>query len=204
MRGFFSVIGLLFAVPCAALVTPEDAKTLVQSTADKVIERVQSERAVLQSDRSRLYGLVDELIVPHFDFGRIARWVLGKHWRGANTEQRQRFAGEFKKLLVRTYATVLLEYAEQEIRYLPLHAESNAERVTVRTEISKPGGGAPLPVNYRLHAKDDRWKVYDISVDGISLLSTYRSTFASDIQRLGLDGLIGQLAQKDPLPVETK
>ncbi|MGH8615696.1 MAG: MlaC/ttg2D family ABC transporter substrate-binding protein [Gammaproteobacteria bacterium] len=204
MKGFLLAMSLLFAVPCAAAVTPEEAKALVQSTADNVTERVRTEREVLRADRSRLYGLVNELVVPHFDFERIARWVLGKHWPTANAQQRQRFTDEFKKLMVRTYATVLLEYVDQEIRYLPLNADPNAERITVRTEITAPGGGAPLPVNYRLHARDNGWKVYDISVDGISLLSTYRSSFAADIQRLGLDGLITQLAHKDTLGVQVQ
>jgi phospholipid transport system substrate-binding protein len=179
------------------MATPSDAKQLVQSTADQVLARVRTERETLRVDRARLYGLVNELIIPHFDFRRISRWVLGKHWRGATPEQKQRFTEEFQKLLTRTYATVLLEYVDQEIRYLPVKAAPSADKVTVRSEITRPGAGVPIPVNYHMHSKDDAWKVYDISVDGVSLLSTYRSSFGPEVRKYGLDGLISRLEAKE-------
>lgn len=181
-----------------AVARPSDAKELIQSTADKVIVRVKSERDTLRADRARLYGLVNDLLIPHFDFRRISRWVLGKHWRNASEDQRQRFSEGFQKRLVRTYATVLLEYVDQDIRYFPVNADPAAIKVTVRTEIKQPGGGVPIPVNYKMHAKDNGWKVYDISVDGVSLLSTYRSTFKTDIRKYGLDNVIDRLHKRRP------
>src|SRR5919106_5168107 len=121
--GFILFLVLLAFTAPTAITAPSDAKALVQSTSDSVIALVKSERDLLRTDRTSLYGLVNELIVPHFDFQRISRWVLGKYWRSADADQRQRFVAQFRKLMVRTYATVLLEYADQEIRYFPVAAE---------------------------------------------------------------------------------
>jgi phospholipid transport system substrate-binding protein len=174
----------------------DEAQQLVKTTADRVIARIKVERDVLRADPIRLHGLVDELIVPHFDFVRMSQWVLGKHWRGANTEQKSRFVNEFRKLLIRTYATALLEYSDRKIRYLPVHKDSEAKTVTVKTEVEQPGNKT-VPINYRMHVKGNSWKVYDVSVDGVSLVSTYRASFASEIRKSGLDGLINSLAAKN-------
>lgn len=195
--GFILFLVLLTFTAPTAITAPSDAKALVQSTSDSVIARVKSERDLLRTDRTSLYGLVNELIVPHFDFQRISRWVLGKYWRSADADQRQRFVAQFRKLMVRTYATVLLEYADQEIRYFPVAAEPTATRVIVKTEITQPASNIPLPVNYRMHSADNGWKVYDVTIEGVSLLATYRSTFATEIRTKGLDALISSLVQKN-------
>ena len=190
---FFLMFGWWIA--CLAAV-PQDAQTLVKDTADKVIARVKAEREELRANPLRLHTLVDELIFPHFDFVRISQWVLGKHWREASPQQKARFIEEFRKLLIRTYAMALLEYADHTIRYLPVRAETDSKNVTVKTEVEEIGN-TTVPIYYRLHVKDDGWKVYDVSVDGVSLVSTYRSTFASEIRQGGLDTLIKNLATKN-------
>ncbi len=179
-----------------ALAGPEQAQEVVRQTADKVLERVRQDRDRLRQDRQRLHNLVDELIIPHFDFPRMSRWVLGKHWRRADKVQRQRFVSEFRELLIRTYATALLEYSNQTIEYLPVHAKAGAKSVTIRTVVKRPAG-ASIPIEYKLHQGKTGWKVFDISVDGVSLIATYRSSFASQIRSLGVDGLIEQLAKKN-------
>ena len=181
------LLGCLFAVQVmAAAASPED---VVKTTTDSVLARVKSEEATLKADTSKLYALVDELIIPHFDFERASQLVLGKYWRTADEAQRSRFQAAFKELMVRTYANALFQYVDQKVDYKPSLRDASGERVVVRTEIIKPGE-TPIPVNYRMHMKDGEWKVYDVYVDGISLIVTYRQSFASEIRQSGLDSLI--------------
>lgn len=175
---------------------PHDPQQLVKDTADSVTARVKAERELLRKDSARLHQLVDELIIPHFDFARMSQWVLGKYWRSSDEAQRARFVDEFQQLLIRTYATALLEYADREIHYLPVRADDQATVVTVRTEVEQPGSSV-VPINYRMHIKDNEWKVVDVSVDGVSLVSTYRASFASEIRKSGIDGLIESLETKN-------
>jgi phospholipid transport system substrate-binding protein len=125
----------------------------------------------------------------------MARLVLGKYWRRANDEQKTTFEKEFRLLIVRTYATALLEYTDEVIEYPPTRLKPGDDDVTVQTVINQPGG-VPIPVNYSLHLTEaGQWKVYDMVIDGISLVTNYRSSFASEIRRGSLDDLIGKLVE---------
>ena len=116
-------------------------------------------------------------MLPHIDFQRMSKWVLGKHWRRANIEQREQFVNEFRQLILRTYSTALLEFSEQKVNVLPVRAAADAREVTVRTEIQAQQGPV-IPIAYDLYLdKNQQWKVYDLSIDGISLVSNYRSSF---------------------------
>jgi len=190
------LLGLLVLSSMSQAIPAEGARELVQSTADQVIARVRQDRDALRSDPTRLHALVDELIIPRFDFERMSRWVLGKYWRQASKEQQGQFIDEFRKLLVRTYATALLEYSDQTIKYLPLHAESGAESVTVKTLVEQ-SSSSKVPIDYRMYATKDGWRVFDVSIDGVSLVSNYRSSFAVNIGRSGIDGLLANLVKKN-------
>ncbi len=172
---------------------PQD---LVRETADKIIKRVQAERAELEQEPARLYAMVDEMVLPHFDFERMSQWVLGKYWRGASPAQREQFIGEFRNLLVRTYAKSLFEYRDNRIDYLPLRAPAQATEVTVRTEVEQPGS-FPVPIDYDLHLKNGAWKVFNVTVDGVSLVTNYRTTFSNQIRQDGLDKLIATLTERN-------
>ena len=127
----------------------------------------------------------------------MSRLVLARNWRGATQQQRQRFVEEFRQLLVRTYGSSLSKYSGQEVRYPPMQSSgADDDRVTVQTEILQSGGPS-IPLDYRLHRTDSGWKVYDVTVDGASLVLNYRSQFASEIARHGLDGLIQRLAERN-------
>lgn len=185
---------LSFTVAAYSMPAPD---VLIKETTDKVLSELSAKRSELKADQSKLYRLVDEIILPHFDFERMSRLVLGKHWRTASADQQGKFVGEFKSLLVRTYATALFEYTGQEIVYKPFHDKAGDGRATVRTEI-KPNDGPPVPLDYSLAKNDDgSWKVFDIRIDGISLVTNYRTTYSRKIQREGMDGLIATLAQKN-------
>ena len=122
----------------------------------------------------------------------MSQRVLGKYWNRATPEQQAQFVGEFQVLLVRTYATALKEYSEQTIEFLSTRERDGGEEVTVRTQITQ-AGAPPIPINYEMYRKDDAWKVFDVSIDGVSLVINYRSTFSSEIRRNGVDGLIARL-----------
>jgi phospholipid transport system substrate-binding protein len=177
----------------AAIVTPD---VVVKQTADAVIERIRAQRSELDADPAKIYDVVNELVIPHYDFTSMSKWVLGKNWKTASQTQRSDFIKQFQTLLVRTYARALLEYSGQEIIYFPVEMNSNAKLAVVKTEMTSDGA-QPFPVSYRMHQKDETWKVVDVSVDGVSLVSTYRGSFATQIKRKGFDSLINELAMKN-------
>ena len=168
---------------------------LVKETTDQTLSRLQKDRAALQQNPDGIYDLVKEIITPHFDFIRISAWALGKYWRTASKEQKLRFITAFRTLLVQTYGVVLLDYTEQELRYLPLRDDPASGDVTVRTEVIQPNGEV-VSINYRLYLNNGAWKVYDISVEGVSLVTNFRTSFATEIKQAGLDSLIQRLEAK--------
>jgi phospholipid transport system substrate-binding protein len=173
-----------------------DPETLVRQTSDRMLVVLKEQHDLIQAEPERLYGLVDDIVLPHFDFERMARWVLGKHWKRASPDQQQRFVNEFRTLLVRTYGTALLEYRDQQIKFLPLRMTAGSEDVTVRTEVAQ-SGGVPIPISYSMFHREDGWKVYDVTIDGISLVSNYRSSFSSEIKDQGMDKLIQRLVERN-------
>ena len=190
-----NVVVALILLGAPPLQAAEEAQQLVIDTSTKVLERLKDDREKLQANSELIYPLVEDLELPHFDFERMSVWVLGKNWRKADKQQQQQFVDEFRTLLVRTYAKALLEYTDQSINYLPFHAEENAKRVTVRTEIAQPGG-VNIPINYSMFLNQEgKWKVYDISVDGVSLVTNYRTSFASEIRQGGIDKLLARLVE---------
>lgn len=190
---FTLVCMLQLAHAMAADTGPEE---LVRSTTDRMLVLFVENREMIEKDPGSLYGLVDDVVLPHFDFLRMSQWVLGKYWRTASAEQRERFMAEFRSLLVRTYSSLLFDYTNQTIDYLPSRITHNGERATVRTLINDTGG-AKIPIAYSMYLKDRHWQVYDVAIEGVSLVFNYRSTFASEIRRGGLDKLIEHLMQRN-------
>jgi len=169
---------------------------LVRETSSQVLAKVTDRKQELNESPEKIADLVTDIIMPHFDFSRMSRLVLGKYWRKASDSQKNEFIEQFQTLLIRTYAIALLNYSDQAIEYLPLHEKSDASKVMVKTEV-KSSGAPPIPINYRLHLNEGRWKVYDVIIDNISLVSNYRTGFANQIRRKGLSSLIAQLKKKN-------
>jgi len=169
----------------------------VRHTTDEVIARVKDEKDALRADPTKMYNLVSEMIFPHFDFGVMSQFVLGEQWKVADEAKRTQFVEQFRKLLVRTYAAALLEYSDQTIDYPDSVTQpANTKTAVVKQDITQPSG-AVLPVVYRLHNKSGGWKVFDVSVDGVSLVKTYRSSFTSILKDGGIDQLIATLETKN-------
>ncbi len=165
---------------------------LVRHTADTILKQVIERKQELRQHPGRIYELVERDALPHFDFERMSRLAVGRFWRRATPRQRAAFIDAFKQLLINTYATALLEYSNQPIQYLPVRRSQRPDEAMVMTRVDN--NGQKVPINYRLHrGKDGKWRVYDVIVDGVSLVSNYRGSFASQIRRYGMDGLIERL-----------
>ena len=170
-----------------------EPEKIIQDTSERMLTTLRNDRQLYEREPERVSYLVDEVLGPHIDFELTCRLALGRHWRTATTDQRQRFMKEFKKLLVRTYATAFPQLSEWELSFLPLRMPPDATDVVVKTQILR-AGAPPVAVDYRMRRKSDGWKAYDVSVEGVSLVTSYRSTFAQEIREHGLDGLIERLA----------
>jgi len=169
---------------------------LIRKTADEVIDIIKQRQQEFKEEPARLYAMVDEKVLPHFDFERMTGLALGRYKRKVKGEEKSQLVQEFRHLLVRTYGKALLEYNDQQIIYLPMRGSVDKGEVTIRTEIEQKGG-FPIPLSYELYLRKDEWKVYDISVDNISLVTNYRSSFARKIKESGVDGLIKSLRDRN-------
>jgi phospholipid transport system substrate-binding protein len=169
---------------------------LVHKTADELLASIRADRAAYAKDHARLYKMAEEKVLPHFDFVRMSQWVLGLNWRKATPEQRGRFVAQFRDLLVRTYSTALLNYTDQEIIYRPLTLKPTDDDVLVRTEVKQSGGAPNIPINYSFYKnKEGAWKVYDVTIDGVSLVTNYRSVYASKVRDQGMDALLTSMLE---------
>ena len=192
------LIAAMSALPLATPVTVAAAAPpdqVARETADKALREIKSRKAELRSDPNKLYALVEEQILPHFDFQRISQLVLGKYWKDATPEQREHFSVAFQRMLLRSYSHALIEYDSERIEWAPLHMSPGTRDVVVRSNVIRKGG-PPIPINYNIHLKNNRWLVYDVTIDAISLVTNYRGTFANEIRKNGLDSLIARLEQK--------
>lgn len=195
MKKIILLIGFLLVsltgIVRAAEVTPED---LVRKNSEVIIAEIKAHRDAYAKNYAKLYKMAEEKVLPHFDFRRMSQWVLGRAWKDATPEQRDRFTAEFRDLLVGTYSQALLNYTDQEIIYLPVQRKPDDTEVTVKTEV-KQSSGPNIPIHYSFYKnKDGAWKVYDISIEGVSLVTNYRSVYATKVREKGMDGLIAEIA----------
>ena len=173
-----------------------DPQQLVRETANNVLSEVLKNKQQLDKNTSGIYQLVQEKVLPHFDFMSMSQSAMGRYWRDATDDQRARLTREFQELLVRTYATALLNYSGQDVEYLPVRLRPEADDVLIPTRVAA-SGSPPIPINYRLYRNEGRWKVYDVVIDNVSLVTNYRSTFSNQVRRHGVEGLIDQLASRN-------
>ena len=188
-----SLLLMVWMSSAMAAIAPDE---LVKKTADEVLTAVKSDKDIQSGDQKKIFALAEEKILPYFNFDRVSRMVLGKHWREASKEQQAAFQREFRSLLLRTYASALSKYQNQTIEFKPLRMRPNDTNVTVETQILQPGG-QPISVDYALEKSGDSWKVYDIAIEGVSLVTNYRGQFSNEIRQSGIDGLIKKLSEKN-------
>lgn len=191
---------LLLAVALAGCVGAQAAEVgpdvLAKTTTQEVLAIIKQDKDLQNGNQKKVLDLVESKILPHFDFSRMTRLAVGRYWRNATSVQQQALTDEFRTLLVRTYSNSLANYRNQTIEFKPFKMQPGETDVTIRTEVIQPGG-QPIPIDYSMEKTAQGWKVYDVSVDGVSLVVNYRSSFASEIRRSGIEGLISTLAKKN-------
>ncbi|MEY3190201.1 MAG: hypothetical protein RIS10_318 [Pseudomonadota bacterium] len=191
--GFFSVLIALISVTqviAADLLPPQQA---IETASAKLQQKMQDKSFI--KDFAKVNQFVNDAILPSTDFDKISALVLGKLWKTATPEERERFKHEFQTLLVRTYSRAFIEFKDWSIRYLPIELEAGATKVIVKTEVIQPSL-QPVAVDYRMLLSDGQWKAYDIMIEGVSLVTNYRTTFTTEVQAKGSLGAVIDGLQK--------
>ncbi len=185
---------LFFSLSVASAETLPPPEAAIQNVSESLKTLLQNNRERIKTDKAYVYQLANEVVAPHVDFNRLSGLALGKHWRRATAQQKQEFMRQFQRLLVRTYATAFREFGEWSLKFFPRHDAADAKKVLVRSEVLRPGA-PPVSVKYRMHRKGGEWLVYDIVIEGISLVTNYRTTFAKEVRRNGMSGLIERITK---------
>lgn len=194
-RRQFMLLAWLICLPLAAQAAElSGPQQVIQRISDELQQILVNNPQRLQDDPAFVYQLANDVLVPHVDFGHVSSLVLGKYWRRATDEQKQAFAKQFQRLLVRTYSTAFREFQGWEISYMPLRMNEGDSDVAVHTQVSRTGA-PPVDVVYRMHIQDGDWKAYDVKIEGISLVTNYRTSFAKEVRRSGMQGLIQRITE---------
>lgn len=195
MLGVLMVFGMGFGTPLSGLAATWQApEAVVQQVTEQLLVTLQAEDATAPRTLARTRHLVDQVLGEHMDFVRMSRWVLGRYWKHANPDQQTRFISEFRQLLVRTYASAFMQYNGEHIKFLPQRDSAIDNQAIVRTELV-PSDAPPIAINYSLYLTQGQWKAYDVQIDGISLVANYRASFAAQVRKQGIEGLIQSLAK---------
>lgn len=183
----------MVGVAQAEMIAPDE---LIRTTAQDVLAIVQQDKDIQAGNQKKILDLVDAKVLPHFDFVRMTQLAVGKYWRTATNEQKQALVTEFRNMLVRTYTKAFTVYRDQTIDMKPFRMAADVTEATVKTTINKPGA-PPVPVDYEMRKTADGWKAFDVSIEGVSMVNSYRGTFGTQIEQNGIDGLIKTLADKN-------
>ncbi len=194
MTKFLSAIALAWTMLLGAA-HAAGADALIRQLSEDVIASVKADPAIQSGDIGRINALVDAKVMPHVNFQKMTASAVGRHWRSATPEQREKLQAEFKSLLVRTYAGALAEVKDQSVALKPFRAAPTDTDVVVQTEVR--GRGDPIQLDYRLEKAGDTWRIYDVNVLGVWLVQQYRTSFNQEIAQVGIDGLIARLAERN-------
>ncbi len=193
------IIGFIAALCMTTAIanTDETPDQMARATASTITSLIKTNRETYARDYKKLYAMVDEHVLPHFDFRKMSQQVLGPAWRNASDQQRERFTKEFRDLLVRTYATALLKYNNEEIVFLPYRHGQDDRVALVKSQIRRTDGGPPIGINYNFYRTDSGWKVYDVAIEGPSIVTTYQRVYAQRLQKENLDQLIDNMGKEN-------
>jgi phospholipid transport system substrate-binding protein len=193
------VVTVLFAFVASAAAQDTGPEQLVQKITEEVLTAIKSDKQLAAGDKNKAMKLAEEKVLPYIDFEEATRLAVGRAWSQASPEQRKQLVGEFRNMLVRTYSNAIEAYQGQTLKVLPSRKQESKDEATVRAQFIRPGA-QPLPLEFQMRRTGQDWKVYDIAVEGISLVLTYRSEFDAVVKQDGVDGLIKRLAQKNTAP----
>ncbi len=201
LRQFLASV--LFLVLTNHVMAEENPRVMLEAASIKMINALNDNREQIKADPNVTQKLIEDILMPHLDFITASKYVLGNSWDNASKEQKIGFIKAFRSLLLRFYSSALTEYLtthddKLDPKIMAFHDPGDISRspITVRSEV-KPKTGKPVPVNYQLHKTRKGWKVYDVSVEGVSVITTYKTSFASEIQQSGLDALIASLNERN-------
>lgn len=195
MKWLFALMSAMFL--SAGAMATEQPDQLVKSVTDEVLTIVRNDKEIQSGNARKAVALVEAKVLPHFNFLRMTQLAVGREWRNISPEQQKTLSEEFKTLLVRTYSKALTEYRNQAIEYKPFSLKPGETEVKVRTLVKQQNSAKPIELDYSLEQNAGTWKVYDIEVAGVSLVTNYRDSFASEIRNNGVDGLIKILQSKN-------
>ena len=190
-----AVAACVFA-PVAAAAPDTAPDVMVRKSIEEVLGLIKADKELQAGNQKKLLELIEEKVLPHFDFTRMTRLAVGRNWAQASEAQKESLTREFRTMLVRTYSTSLSQYRNQTIDVKPAKVAPGDNETVVKTLINQPGG-QPIPIDYSMEKSDKGWRVYDVVVDGVSLVTTYRSSFNDQIQKGGIDGLVKTLADRN-------
>lgn len=194
MKLLLSLVFVLLAPLAQAQETAPDQ--LIKTVAQEVLTIIRQDKDIQAGNSKKIANLVDSKVVPHFNFTHMTQLAMARNWRQASPDQQKALTGEFRTLLVRTYSAALTGYRDQVIDFKPLRSKPEDTEVTVKSEV-KQSGTQPVAIDYQLEKTPTGWKVFDVKVGGVSLVTTYRESFASEVRDHGVDGLIKSLATKN-------
>ena len=197
MIRFLMALSLLMPLP--ALAQESSPEEFVKKITAEIMEAIKSDKQLQAGDKQKAMKLAEEKIIPHVDFEEATRLAVGRGWKQASPEQQKKLVAEFKNMLVRTYSNAISAYEGQEMKVLPSRNKPGEADATVRNQFIRPGG-KPVLVDYSMKKTDKGWKIYDIVVEGVSLVLTYRSEFDAVVKQEGIDGLIKRLSSKNTAP----
>ncbi len=188
-----AALALMTVATQAQVVAPD---VMARNTTIEVLNILRQDKDLRNGNSRRILALVEQKILPNFDFRQMTQLAVGRNWSRATPEQQERLVEEFKTLLVRTYSASLTSVLDYKIEFLPLRMPPGASEVTVNTVVSK-SGAPPLPIDYRMERQDNGWKVYDVLVEGVSLVTVYRNSFNTEVRKGGIDGLVATLSRRN-------
>lgn len=191
----FLVLGFSLAAAAQELAPDQ----LVQKVTEEVLASIKSDKQLAAGDKQKALKLAEEKVLPYIDFEEATRLAVGRSWSQATPEQRKKLVSEFRNMLVRTYSNAIESYQGQTLKVMPSRGGGKGDakdEATVRAQFVR-AGGKPLPIDFQMRNDGKSWKVYDIAVEGISLVLTYRSEFDAVVKQEGIDGLIKRLTQKN-------
>ena len=198
---FLAITNVVQAEDVMSQLHPQE---IIKKSTKEMLQALRDNKEALEQEPAIIYGFVKDILLPNFDFNKMSKLALGKNWRKADVQQKSAFTKEFRLLIIRTYSTAMVEYADNEIVFLPFKGDLEKKKVKIKTEVLQAGGPSiPMALSMYLN-KEKAWKIYDVKIDGISLVTNYRSTFANKIRKSGLAQLIDDLAARNAVIKETE
>ena len=195
---FLSALAATFGIGLASqtAMAQEAPDAMVRKNTNEILAAIKADKGLAAGDQKKIEALANEKVLPYFNFVRMTQLAVGRNWKDANEAQKKSLIDEFRTLLVRTYSTTLTQFRDQTIEVKPTKMTAADTEVVVKTQINQPGGQA-IPIDYSMEKSSGAWKVYDVLIDGVSLVTNYRSSFNTEIQKSGIDGLIKSMSERN-------